>query len=67
VAAGDLPVSEVIPGSDVRRHDLAVALQVAADAYRESHSFRSPLFAPSGLRSTYRPSEHPVDLPFGFA
>ena len=61
----DLPVSEV-PGPDVRRDDLAVALQAAADAYRESHSFRG-LFPPSGLRSTYRPSEHPVNLPFGFA
>ena len=57
-----------VPAPDVtRRHDLTVALQAASDAYRESHSFRSPLFAPSGLRSSYRPSEHPVDLPLGFA
>ena len=34
-------VSEA-PGPDVRRDDLAVALQAAADAYRESHSFRGP-------------------------
>jgi hypothetical protein len=64
----DLPVSEAPdPDPDVRRHELAVAVQAAADAYRETHSFRSPLFPPSSLRSTYRPSEHPVDLPFGFA
>jgi hypothetical protein len=35
---------------------LAAAVQAAADAYRESHSSRG-LFVPSGLRSTYRPSE----------
>jgi hypothetical protein len=63
----DLPVSEVPDPDAVRRHDLAVALQVAADAYRESHDFRIPLFPPSSLWSDYRPSEHPVDLPFGFA
>jgi hypothetical protein len=62
----DLPVSEA-PDLDVRRHDLAVALQAAADAYRESHSFRSPLYAPSSLWSNYMPSEHPVNLPTGFA
>ena len=60
------PLSEA-PAPEGRRHDLAAAVQAAADAYRESHSFRSPLFPPSSLRSTYKPSEHPVDLPFGFA
>jgi hypothetical protein len=65
-AVSDLPVLEA-RGSDVRRHELAVALQAAADAYRETRSFRSPLFPPSSLWSNYRPSDHPVDLPFGFA
>jgi hypothetical protein len=40
-----------------RRDELNAAVMEAIRAYRESHSFRSPLFAPSGLRSTYRPSE----------
>ena len=63
----DLPASEA-PAPDVAwRDELTVAVQEASRAYRESHSFRSPLFPPSGLRSTYRPSEHPVDLPFGIA
>src|SRR5688572_17666655 len=34
----------------------------ASRAYRELHSLRG-MFPPSGLRSTYRPSEHPVYLP----
>jgi hypothetical protein len=41
----ELPVSEA-PDPDVRRHDLAVALQAAADAYRESHSFRGVFHRP---------------------
>ena len=63
----DLPVSETAAPDVTRRDDLAAAVQAAADAYRESHGFRSPLFAPSGLRSTYRASDHPVNLPAGFA
>jgi hypothetical protein len=64
----DLPVSEVPDPDDAgRRLDLIVALQAAADAYKAAHGFRSPLFPPSSLWSNYRPSEHPVDLPFGFA
>ena len=51
----------------VRRAELMVAVQEASRAYRESHSFAAPLWAQSGLRSTYRASDHPVDLPFGFA
>jgi hypothetical protein len=61
------PVSEAAAPDVTRRDELTVAVQEASRAYRESHSFRSPLFAPSGLRSTYRPSEHPVNLPAGFA
>ena len=63
----DLPVSEA-PDPDVaRRDELNAAVMEASRAYRESHSFAAPLWAQSGLRSTYRASDHPVDLPFGFA
>jgi hypothetical protein len=39
-----------VPAPDVtRRHDLTVALQAASDAYRESHSFRSPVVCTVGV------------------
>jgi hypothetical protein len=64
----DLPASEIRALDVARRDDLNAAMMEAIRAYRESHSFRSPLFAPSGLRrSTYRPSESEPDLPMGFA
>jgi len=64
----DLPVSDAAAPDVTRRAELNTAMMEAIRAYKESHSFRSPLFAPSGLlRSTYRPSEHPVNLPAGFA
>jgi hypothetical protein len=62
----DVPASEVAAPDVARRDELTVAVQAAADAYREARAFRG-MFPPSGLRSTYRPSEHPVDLPLGFA
>jgi hypothetical protein len=63
----DLPVSEAAAPDVARRDELNAAVMEAIRAYRESHSFAAPLWAQSGLRSTYRASDHPVDLPFGFA
>jgi hypothetical protein len=63
----DDPASEVRASDVVRRDELTAAVQAAADAYRESHAFRGLFSAPSSLPSTYRASDHPVDLPFGFA
>ena len=42
----------------VRRDELMVAVQAAADAYREAHAFRGLFSVPSGLWS-YRPPEPP--------
>ena len=63
----DLPVSGIPDPEVARRDKLNAAVMEASRAYRESHSFAAPLWAQSGLRSTYRASDHPVDLPFGFA
>ena len=63
----DLPVSEARAPDVARRDESTAAMMESSRAYRESHSFAAPLWAQSGLRSTYRASDHPVDLPFGFA
>ena len=62
----DREVGTAVP-TVARRDELTVAVEEAADAYRESHGFAAPLWAQSGLRSAYRASDHPVVLPFGFA
>jgi Tfp pilus assembly major pilin PilA len=62
----DREVGTAVPAV-VRRDELTAAMMEASRAYREAHSFAAPLWAQSGLRSTYRASDHPVDLPFGFA
>jgi hypothetical protein len=66
-AVTDLHVSEAPAPEVTRRDELNAAVEEASRVYRESHSFAAPLWAQSGLRSTYRASDHPVDLPFGFA
>jgi hypothetical protein len=63
----DLPASGIRAPAVARRDELPIAVMEASRAYGEARAFRGLFSAPSSLRSTYRPSEHPVNLPAGFA